>query len=316
MKKVAAALVCMSAGALATLEVAQPANLAAEEMSLERDAQLLVCGSWPDKNLTITEADLDGIVARFSADTIPIKVEHVDSPLDPLGLVKAVRRVGNKLMGTLVFPPDIGGFLARRGIAKLSVGLERVPVALAEVSLVLKPRVASAAMLSEDAADFRYPTSAEDKAELVRLRQTVRKQTVDAQIAELKRTGRVVPAVEALARALLSVDSSALVTLSDGSTADVAATAHKLLQALPPLVKFAETMTGGGDQEMEASAPLTAEQSDWLKRSLGVDPVKVKAEMDKSVGQSSAGVGGPSYRTGGGDGRTLGTGAAAGEDKG
>lgn len=303
---VAEALVLMSAEpphptTTLTLDVPQPANLALEEMSLERDAQLLVCGSWADKNLTITEADLDGIVERFSADTIPIKVEHVDSPLDPLGLVKSVRRVGNKLMGTLVFPPDIGGFLQRRGIAKLSVGLERAPVSLAEVSLVPKPRVASAALLSDPPPApslLRRGEEGADQAELVRLRATVRKQTVDAQIAELKRAGRVVPAVEALARALLSVEGSDLVTLSDGSKADVAAAAHKLLLALPPLVTFGET--AAGDQEMDAGGTMTAEQADWLRRSLGVDPAKVKAEMDKSSGQSSAGVGGPSYRTVGG----------------
>ncbi|MDQ2688399.1 MAG: hypothetical protein M3Y28_11100, partial [Armatimonadota bacterium] len=157
------ALVLMSAAALAVVEVAQPAEtetaiFSGGDMALERDARLLVCGAWPDKNLTITPEDLDGIVSRFSADTIPVKTEHTDSPLDPLGLVKSIWREGNALMGRLAFPADLHSFLQRRGVNKLSVGLERSPVALAEVSLVLKPRVASAAMLSEDAPSGDAPT--------------------------------------------------------------------------------------------------------------------------------------------------------------
>ena len=71
----------------------------------------------------MTEADLDALVVRFSAaDAVPVKIEHAASPLDPVGLVKRLWREGNALMGRLAFPPDLAGFLERRGIAKLSVG--------------------------------------------------------------------------------------------------------------------------------------------------------------------------------------------------
>jgi len=116
------------------------------EMSAERDALLLECGTYPDKGLTVTEDDLDGIVERFSADGAPVKVEHMDTPLDPLGRVQKVWRDGSVLMAKLLFPPDMASFLRRRGVQKLSVGLSReaVGLALAEVSLVLKPRVQAA----------------------------------------------------------------------------------------------------------------------------------------------------------------------------
>ena len=67
-----------------------PAVLAFSETEMvhERDAKLLEVGAYPDKGLTVTEADLDGIVSRFSADGAPIKVEHMDTPLDPLGRVQ------------------------------------------------------------------------------------------------------------------------------------------------------------------------------------------------------------------------------------
>ena len=66
-------------------------------MPSERPAKLLEAGEYPDKDLTLTEADLDGIVARF-ASGVPVKVEHVDSPLDPLGQVKRLWRDGAALL--------------------------------------------------------------------------------------------------------------------------------------------------------------------------------------------------------------------------
>ena len=94
------------------------------EMSAERDALLLECGSYPDKGLTVTEADLDAIVERFSADGAPVKVEHMDTPLDPLGRVQKIWRDGSVLMAKLLFPPDMASFLRRRGVQKLSCGVE------------------------------------------------------------------------------------------------------------------------------------------------------------------------------------------------
>ena len=91
----------------------------------EREALLLECGSRTrTRGLTVTEADLDGIVARFSGDGAPIKVEHTDTPLDPLGRVQKIWRDGSVLMAKLLFPPDMASFLRRRGVQKLSVGSE------------------------------------------------------------------------------------------------------------------------------------------------------------------------------------------------
>ena len=79
-------------------------SFSTEEMSQERDALLLECGIYPDKGLSVTEEDLDGIVARFSAEGAPIKVEHMDTPLDPLGRVQRILREGSTLMAKLLFP--------------------------------------------------------------------------------------------------------------------------------------------------------------------------------------------------------------------
>lgn len=252
-----------------------------EEMSAERDACLLVAGAFPDKGLAISPEDLDGIVARFSAADgggVPVKVEHRDSPLDPLGLVKSVWRDGAALMGRLAFPPDLSGFLQRRGIAKLSVGLERSPLSLAEVSLVLRPRVASAALLSKEAP----PPSilGESEAELVRLRAELRRRTVDGQVAMLKAQGRLLPSGEPWARALLSLDddqSEARVTLSAGDAPTAVSAAFlRFLQSAPPQVQFGESAPGSKNVGEDDAAPvLTPAQEAFLRRTLGVDPAKV-----------------------------------------
>ena len=252
------------------MEVAGPLTFSDEEMSSERTARLLEVGEYPDKGLTLTEGDLDGLVARFSAG-LPVKVEHTDSPLDPLGTVQRVWREGGVLFGMLASPSDLGAFLRRRGAAKLSVGLHRDPLRLAEVSLVLKPRVAAATLMSE--SDPR-------ELEIKKLRGQLRAQAVEAQIGVLKAAGRVVPATEALARALLSVPGEAMVTLSAGPEA-VAEVFHRFLMAQPPVVTFGETVGAGKEADEHGFSQY---EHMFLSERLGVDPAQVAAllrEEDK-----------------------------------
>ena len=168
----------------------------------ERDAILLECCDLPDKQLVLTEADLDGIVSRFAGD-VPIKLQHVDSPLDPFGAVTSVRRVGKQILGLLTFPPAIAALVRERGAGALSCGLTRAPYTLAEVSLVVKGRLAAATLLDDTEA-----------AELIRLRAETSKQRVDAQIVTLKLAGKIIPATEAAARVLLTLRYADL-SLSD-----------------------------------------------------------------------------------------------------
>jgi len=122
-----------------------------DEMPVERDAKIFEAGEYPDKEISVSEEDLDTIVSNFAE--IPVKVEHMDSPLDPLGTVKRIWRRGKELFARLAFPRDLAAFLERRGIKKLSVALHKDPLRLAEVSLVLSPRVPSAAMFGSSGAE-------------------------------------------------------------------------------------------------------------------------------------------------------------------
>ena len=240
---------------------------AEEEMRSERPAKLLETGEYPDKQLSLSESDLDAIVSRFTAG-LPVKVEHVDSPLDPLGRVVRVWREGNALLGTLAFPDDLAGFLRRRGAAKLSVGLSREPLALQEVSLVLKPRVASAALMGTETRGSD-PLS----LEIVRLRAALTAREVDAQVLAFKAEGRLVPASEAAARALLGMEGDKIVLMAGGAET-VASVFRRFLAAHPPAVKFGETAQTGGDL-----GGFTQYEHTFLSERLGVDPAQVAALM-------------------------------------
>lgn len=267
-----------------------PMTITFSDGQMEREARLLVAGDYPDKNLKVTEADLDALVANFSGP-VPVKVEHIDSPLDPLGLVERVWRAGGELMGRIKFPAEIAAFLSKRDAHKLSVGLLKEPQwRLLEASLTLTPHVPTATLLSDPAA-----------AELVQLRQQVRRQQVDAQIAALKAAGRVLPATEALARVLLSADDAAVVTLSDGRAASVSATFSAFLQAQPPLVRFGEAAPGqpssvtlsGVPGALGAAASEFTDEEQALLRRLGVTPEDVrrtlhadKSKLEKGTGDA------------------------------
>ena len=301
-----------------TMEAPAALTFSEGEMSAEREALLLECGSYPDKGLTVTEADLDGIVGRFSSDGAPIKVEHMDTPLDPLGRVEKVWRDGSVLMAKLLFPPDLASFLRRRGVQKLSVGLSReaVGLALAEVSLVLKPRIQAAAMFGESSpvAPARHPPlggkgegpmaggdavnqeksqekSQEKDREIARLSAALVSREVEGQVQRLKAEGRVVPATEGLVRALLSVPTGALVTLSAGAEGlPVSEVFLSYLQAQPPVVNFGEVALSGGGEAAAGTATrshhhaqgdkpaLTADEEAFLRK-LGLDPAAVQHMM-------------------------------------
>ena len=289
------------------------ASSEAEGRRSERTARLLEAGDYPDKGLHLTGEDLDGIVARFSgagSETfpVPVKVEHVDSPLDPLGHVKRVWRDGGALFGTLSFPDDLAAFLRRRGAAKLSVGLTRVPLALREVSLVLKPRVAGAVLMGEEVPGGPNPGGPNpaassdpsrlgkgeektEEGEIGRLRAELRRRDeqilmreVDAQVAAFKAQGRIVPASEAPARALLAAEGEASVTLSEGPES-IGRVFKRFLEAQPPAVTFGEAMAAVG----EGASVFTQDEHTFLSKRLGVDPDRVAALIRREQARTKTG---------------------------
>ena len=162
--------------------------------------------------------------------------------------------------------------MRERGAAALSCGLERDPLTLAEVSLVVKGRIPAATLLADD-----------ERAELARLRAENSAQRVEAQLVALKLAGKVVPATEAAARVLLAAGEATRITLADGASRSVAEAFAAYLDAQPPLVTLGEMtqLLGGASGAAAATEEdrLTPDQRRWLQASLGVDPDDVEARM-------------------------------------
>ncbi len=118
-----------------------------KEEIIEREAKIFEAGKWEDKNLEVTEAELDVIIKDFKE--VPIKVEHVDSPLH-LGTVSKIWRNGKDLMAKLAMVKPAWDLLEVSGAKKLSSSIKRDKSALVEVSVVRNPRIADAAVYSMD----------------------------------------------------------------------------------------------------------------------------------------------------------------------
>ena len=266
-----------------------------DEMPVEREAKIFEAGDYPDKELSISEEDLDTIVRNFTE--VPVKVEHVDSPLDPLGTVKRIWRRGKELLARLAFPRDLAAFLDRRGIKKLSVALYKEPLRLAEVSLVLSPRVPSAAMfgfegnhrctqIDAEGGKIRNPKLVEEvrmgmgtseiehmerDEEIAELRFALRAKDVEARLAKLKAQGKIAPASEPYAREIL-LKGDGKVTFGDGE-ATIAQLFECFLEAQPKVITFgelAQSVRHGG-----SGVPLSADEEELLAK-LGITREQVE----------------------------------------
>jgi len=115
---------------------------------VERDALLFEAGEYPDKGITVTEEDLDQVIANTTA-AVPIKIEHSDTPFDgALGTVGKLYRKGRQLWGRVAMAAEAWVLAEKANAKRLSVGLSLNPHALVEVSLVRFPRVEAARVFS------------------------------------------------------------------------------------------------------------------------------------------------------------------------
>lgn len=126
---------------------------------VEREAKLFEAGEYPDKDFSITEDELDSIVANHPAEGIPVKIEHESTAFDgKLGVVKSVYRKGRELLGRIAFPKPAWDFIDSAGAKKLSAGLKRDKSRLLEVSIVGHPRIADAQIFKDTDAVVRFST--------------------------------------------------------------------------------------------------------------------------------------------------------------
>lgn len=111
-------------------------------------------GNYPDKGVNVTSEDLKAIVAGFPSEGVPVMSEHTDS-LIGTAMQKdgaCLKRVwtangGTELHGEIETPGWLD-YALREVTKSVSVGLDATKQFLHEISLVLNPRVADAAVFA------------------------------------------------------------------------------------------------------------------------------------------------------------------------
>lgn len=251
---------------------------------VERDARLFAAGDYPDRGIEITEDDLDRMVEGHKP--VPIKIEHTDSPLD-LGMVTKLWRAGKELFGRLVFTAPAWDLVQTCGAKKLSAAVKRDKSKLVEVSLVRNPRIADAAIFGGEGSwvmghglcnpdsvvgfSFEVEDGGENMSEtktvefskrIAELEGELKSREAESRIDLLKRAGKLTPASEPFALALLTVGDAQVVTFSDGTEKPVSETFLAFLESQPKVIEFSELAEGGketvevSDAERELCAKL------------------------------------------------------------
>lgn len=208
---------------------------------IEREAKLFEAGSYPDRGIEIDEADLDAISANTS--DAPIRIEHTDTPFDgAIGVLKSVYRKGRELFGRLCFTAAAWELIKAANAGRLSVAIRKDKSAIAEVSLVREPRVADAAVFSAGEVVRLDGGCVQDAGAVTRAACRAGSAEFDRTIDDLKRAGKLVPASEPFARAILAAGESNTVTFGQ-DTAAVSEVFLRFLESQPKVIEFAELAT-------------------------------------------------------------------------
>lgn len=242
--------------------------------TIEREAKLFEAGSYPDRGIEVTEEDLDRIIANTSE--APVRIEHSATPFDgALGVLKSVYRKGKELFGRLCFTQAAWELIRSANAKRLSVAILKDKSGIAEVSLVREPRVADAAVFSEGDSvriadgQFVLPFEEEfsalaDDSEVVRLRRELANKEADALIDKAKRSGKLAPAAEVFARAILRSDDTSVITFGDQPT-PISQVFRWFLESQPKVIEFSELAPAESDSdepELFAKLGVTTRQVD------------------------------------------------------
>jgi hypothetical protein len=245
---------------------------------IEKEAKLFEAGSYPDRGIDISEEDLDRIIEGTAE--APVRIEHADTPFDnAIGFVKSVYRKGRELFGRIAFTKAAWDLIAAANAKRLSVAIKKDKSGIAEVSIVRQPRIADAAVFAgQEVVVFDSPLLEKegqgevefaDQAEIVRLRAELADKEADRVIEDLKRAGKLVPASEVFARAILRSGESSVITFA-GEDTPVSEVFRMFLQTQPKVIEFSE---------LAPAAPDTDEPGVFAK--LGVTAAQVERHRER-----------------------------------
>ncbi|MBS1721789.1 MAG: hypothetical protein JSS66_02150 [Armatimonadetes bacterium] len=198
----------------------------------DRKAKLFEAGEYPDKGLTVTASALRDLAENFDLP-VPILIEHAKSPLE-IGYLTDVQADGDELFGTIALTRQANDLIEASGAHALSLGLDPSLLQIREVSLVRKPRVASARLFTGEF--LNEPVDWKGKYE--QLLAESESKGAHARLDELVASGRLLPAQLPFAKALLAAPT--LVEF-DGDSVPVASLVLSLVESGPVHGLFGET---------------------------------------------------------------------------
>ncbi|NLN75876.1 MAG: hypothetical protein GX139_06160 [Armatimonadetes bacterium] len=215
---------------------------------IEREAKLFEAGSYPDRGIEITEEDLDRIIANTS--DAPLRIEHSSTPFDgALGVLKNVYRKGKELFGRLCFTKAAWELVKSANARRLSVAIVKDKSRISEVSLVREPRIADAAVFGEaDCVRLDGELSSVFGSSDEALRREVAEKDAQIAIDQLKRSGKIAPAAEVFARAILCSQDSDTIAFADRPT-PISQVFRWFLESQPKVIEFSEVAPAAGEVE-------------------------------------------------------------------
>ena len=118
---------------------------------IERDAMLFEVGEYADRDLSVTDADIERLTSV--PVPVPIIVGHSEQKIT-LGEMSGLRKQGGQLWGTLKLFKCADALLDISGVRSLSICVSRALDKIFEVSVTATPRVAGARMFSDGMVMF------------------------------------------------------------------------------------------------------------------------------------------------------------------
>ncbi len=232
---------------------------------VKRIAKLFEAGHYPERGLQIEPQQISQIVQQFQAP-IPITVEHLGGQWR-LGELVEVWPHGEELLGRLELSTEADALLQRLGIFGLSVGLDPGCERLLELSVTEAPRV-------PDARIFRKQQDRIFGGEIL-MESTHELLHVDRQLEQWLQQGRITPAAEPFARALLEMGET--MQFREGQNS-VAALFSQFVSAMPQAVVFGELTPG----QAAAGDGLSSTQREFLAKHWSDVPAEqIAAHLDR-----------------------------------
>ena len=216
---------------LESLGIDPPLFLEREQTWVDRKAKLFEAGDYPDKGVSVTEETL-GLLAKSFDLPVPVLIEHAKSPLQ-IGYLTDVRAEGSELFGTLSLTKEANELIEMSGAHALSLGLSPDLCTIQEVSLVKKPRIASARLFTGEV----FAAEPDWKSEYESLRGRLDSQHAISRIDGLLAEGRMIPAQVPFANALIAQNGS---VEFDGEAVPVSRLVLSLLEVSPKHALFHE----------------------------------------------------------------------------